>query len=121
MKLGSSYGGAAYLSTFFYDSRDKEPRCSPMDYANHIDAGDGSHPGNGWLEQKWVYGRLTEHYWSHLMSFKDTAVYILPRKNDGTFGWYTATMVLLTAEPEHFAGRVLNAEITFRGLVAYTP
>jgi len=119
--IGTSYGGLAYLSTFFNDSRDREPRTTTIDYANHIDAGDGTRPGNGWLEQKWHYGRLTEHYWSHLAAFNNTVVYIKTYKNDGTLGYYTAIMVMPDEEPEHFAGRVLEADITFKMMVVYTP
>ena len=119
--IGTSYGGLAYLNTFYYDSRDREPRASPIDYASRIEAGDGSRPGSGWSEQKWNFGRLTEHYWDHLMAFKDVVVYIRTRKNDGTYGYYTAVMVAPANEPEHFAGRVINAELLFRGMIVYTP
>lgn len=121
LMIGTSYVGLAYLDTFYSDSRDREPRALSIDYAARIEAGDGSRPGSGWAEQKWVFGRLTEHYWDHLMAFKDTAVYIRTRKNDGTYGYYTAVMVIPTEEPEHFAGRVLNAELLFRAMVVYTP
>jgi hypothetical protein len=121
MKLGTSYGALAYLSTFFNDSRDREPRCLPIVYAAYVDVGDGSRPGSGWMTQKWVWSRLTEHYWDHIMSFRNSAVYVLTRKNDGTFGYYTAILIGPDEEPEHFAGRVLGAEITLRAMVVYTP
>jgi len=121
LMIGTSYGSIAYLSTFYNDLRDRDPRCSPIDYAARIEAGDGSRPGSGWLEQKWIFGRLTEHYWAHLMDFKDVAVYIRTRKNDGTYGYYTAMTVAPMEEPEHFAGLVLNTELLFRAMVVYTP
>ncbi len=109
------------LDTMFHDIFDKDPRAMPIDYANFIDAGDGTRPGSGWSEQKWVWGRISETFWTSLTAFFNTVVYIDTRKNDGTFGHYTATMVRSGAEPEHYAGRVINAEILFRNLVAYTP
>jgi hypothetical protein len=118
LKIGTSLAGMAYLSTFFNDSRDREPRVEPMQYGTFYDAGDGSHPGVGWLTQKWVFGRLTEHYWAHLVAFKNLPVWITTRKNDGTYANYTAVAIFPDEEPEHWAGRVLDAEITFRAMVA---
>ena len=118
MKIGATFVGLAYLSTFFYDTRDREPRAGTIRYANHVNVGSGIRPGSGWLTQKWTFGRLTEHYWDHLMAFKNIPVWITTRKNDGTYANYTAIMIIPDEEPEHFAGRVLNAELTFRVMVA---
>ncbi len=121
IQIGTTYAGRAYLSTFFNDSRDREPKVTPMQYLGRIEAGDGSRPGSGGLTQTWVYGRLTEHYWAHLVSFFNTTVYVRTLKNDGTYGYYTCMFIGPDQEPEHFAGRVLDAEITLKFLVAYTP
>jgi len=118
-KIGTTYANMVDLNTFFYDSRDREPRAMSMDYAERIEAGDGSRPGMGWMEQKWVWGRLTEHYWNHLMAFVNIPIYVRTRKNDGTFEYYTAVMIIDRDEPEHFAGRVINAELTLRCLTEY--
>jgi hypothetical protein len=121
IQIGTTYAGRAYLSTFFNDSRDREPRAMPMEYLGRINAGDGTEPGSGGLTQVWSFGRLSEHYYEHLRAFLNTAVYVRTLKNDGTYGYYTAVFVGPAKEPEHFAGRVLGAEITLKFLVAYTP
>ncbi len=118
LKIGSSLASMVYLSTFFGDLRDREPRVMPMQYSNFYSAGDGTRPGVGWFVQKWLFGRLTEHYWDHLKAFKNTQVWVTTRKNDGTYGNYTAIAIFPDEEPEHWSGRVLDAEITFKALVA---
>jgi hypothetical protein len=54
------------------------------------------------------------------VGFANTIRYVRTRKNDGTFGVYSCTFILPEEEPEHFAGRVLDADILLRDMHVYT-
>ena len=111
--IGNAPGSLAALTTFG-GRRDVEPRVLPMQYANYVDLGNGSRVGSGWIVQKWSLTVSSEAYWAQLAAFFGTIQYVYTRKNDGTWGTFVAAIVGPDQEPEHFAGRVLECEITLR-------
>lgn len=117
-KIGTSYAGMTYFSALTIPTAD--PRGDPMEYSNVVEIGNGTRKNLGWLRQMWHWDFLTEAQTSQLRAFLGS-VYVTTRKNDGTFGVYTATLVWPEEEPEHYANRVLDITIELRKLVVYTP
>jgi hypothetical protein len=91
-----------------------------MEYASVVTLGDGTTRNLGWLRQTWHWTMLSESMRNALYAYVGS-VYVYTRKNDGSFGYYTGTLVWPEKEPEHLANRVLDLNIELRELVVYTP
>lgn len=117
-KLGASAGTLAVIDTQFETLRDREPRASTIDFAQKVNVGNGTRLGLGWQVQTWRWSVLSEDMWTNLRAYANTLVYVTTRNNAGTFATYTCLFIFPEEEPEHQAGRVLEAEIELRNLVA---
>ncbi len=118
--IGTTAENIAAIDALFKRRQDCEPRGDPMDYAEVVTLGDGTTLGQGWLKQTWHFDFVGEAYRNALYAYAGKAVYVRTRKNDGTFGYFTALFVWPEREPEHDADRVLDLTIELRKLVEYT-
>lgn len=118
--IGTTAGNIAAIDALFKRAQDTEPRGDPMDYSRPTETGDGKRVGLGWLRQTWHFDFVGEAYRNALFAYVGP-VYVKTRKNDGSFGYYTAELVWPETEPEHDADRVLDLNIELRKLVSYTP
>lgn len=119
-KIGTSYGGLALLSTLAGNERDRDPRGEPMEYSAPIKLGDGTIRNLGVLTQTWHWDFMSEARRNALYALVGS-VYVYTRKNDGTFGYFTAKLIWPENEPEHFSNRVLDVDLILWKLQVYTP
>ncbi len=92
------------------------PKADAVDYAEYVDNGAGELVGQGWLMTTWRFARLTNAEQVILAAFAGLC-YISTLEQGGTYGIYSALMVLPPRKPPK-AGQLLDYAIEFRGLVA---
>ena len=121
LEIATSYGALADLSSLYDTLRDRPPRPMSMTHAAAVECGDGTRVEAGYLTQIWHWNFLSEAMWDSLKStYRNVTAFVVTRSNDGDYDYYTCIVIFPEEEPEHFAGRVLDAEILLRNLVPYT-
>ena len=119
-KIGTTYGNLTVVDGLGSADPRSDPRGDPMEYANVVTLGDGTTRNLGWLRQKWHWEFMSESMRNALYAYVGS-VYVYTRENDGTFGYYTGTLVWPEKEPEHYSNRVLDVNVEIRELIVYTP
>jgi hypothetical protein len=119
--IGATQGGMVRIDTLFETPTDRQPRVMPINHSEHFDLGDRKRLATGWKTQVWHWGFLSSAMWEALRAYANTTVYVKTIGNAGTAEYYTATLIWPDEEPEHWANRVLEADITLRDLVTFTP
>ena len=119
-KIGTSHAGLALLSTLAGTLRDRDPVGEPMEYSLPVKLGDGSVRNLGVLTQTWYFGGMSESRRNALCALVGP-VYVYTRKNDGSFGYFTAKLLWPENEPEHYANHVIDLDLKLWKLQEYTP
>jgi hypothetical protein len=120
--IGTTALNMVNLETLFAANRGTfTAHADPVDYAKIVQLGDGSQRGLGWLQTQWHFDYLSLTHYALLKAYcsgLSASVYIKTRKNDGTFGVYTARMLWPEQEPERGSSAiVLDINIKFIQLV----
>jgi hypothetical protein len=92
------------------------PKASAVDYAAYVTLGDGTTRGVGWLSCEWRWSQLTLTQLAALQAYEG-AVYVETLREDGTYGNYTAIMVLpVKRSPK--VDQAFDYAVEFRAMVA---
>lgn len=102
-----------------------EPKSDFNDFSEHLQLGDGTVRGAGWMtaEWRWTYlGRARRDEMKTFCAGASAAVFIRTRKNDtvDAYEYYTAIMVWPIDEEKSFSQR-MDFVIRFQNLEVYTP
>lgn len=120
-EIGTTHGGLVNIEDL--GTPLSPPKSTWDDGPLPVDLATGAVRSGGWTLVTWRWEFLSQVQWTQVQVFcagRSADVYIVTRKDDGTYQEYTAIMVRPSG-PERKNVKVFDVTIEFRNCVEYSP